>query len=214
MIESDERDPNSGLNVTIYVRPVKNEFKTAEEGRPIFQDVEYIRISPAGDRNLEIDVPIQDHHKHRFPLHWARWQQVHNSTAPAIGTPLAQWPLLSASQAEELKALKFHTVDAIANASDQQIGNIGMIGGMAPIAFRERAKRFLLAAKDESAHNKQAEELAKLQAKDAAREAELELLREQMKQLLIAQAPKAKPGRKPKVKDDGANHNAGDHPAS
>lgn len=206
MIESDEKNSDSSLYVEFYSRPVKNEFESTQQGRPIFIDVDYVKIMLPGDSTSQIDTPANDDHKRRFPLHWAHYKNVHGDDKKEIGTPLTQWPFLSPAQCEELKALKFRTVESIAHASDAQIAKVGMAGGIGPHQFRERAQRYLRAAMGDAENNKQAEELAKLKARDEERDAELESLREQMKELLNAHKPKAEPGRKPKVKEDANNH--------
>jgi hypothetical protein len=48
--------------------------------------------------------------------------------------------LAGAAQAEELRGVKFFTVEQIANASDGQLQSIGMIGGMNAHVMRDRAK--------------------------------------------------------------------------
>lgn len=206
MIESDKANADAALMVEFYSKPMKNEFESEQQGRPIYIDVDYIKIMNPGDTTSEIHQAVRDDHKARFPLHWAHYKNVHGDDKKEIGTPLTQWSLLSPAQCEELRALKFRTVESIAYASDAQIDKVGMAGGMGAHAFRERAKRYLMAATDDALANKQAEELAKLKARDEERDAELESLREQMKELLNAHKPKAKPGRKPKVKEDANNH--------
>lgn len=155
-------NPDARLAVKFYSKPIQNMFLTEKEGRPIFEDKIYVEIFTPGDQLNIIDTPVREDHKIRFPLQWAHYQNSHGGDSREIGTPLAQWPLITASQAEELKALKFFTVEQVANASDQQIGNIGMIGGMAWHAFRTRAQAFLLAAKQTALPQDQAAEIEKL----------------------------------------------------
>jgi hypothetical protein len=125
-----------------------------------------------------------------------------------IGTPLSEWPLVSKSQAEELRGMKFPTVESIANASDQQLQRIGMAAGMSPYAFRDKAKAFLNLAttaaetdKREQEINALKEELAKKDLETAKMkqetEAKLALMQEQMATILAAVGEK-KP-RKPKA---------------
>lgn len=193
-------NPDAALAVKFHVKPVKNNIRSESEGRPIFEDVIFCEICTPGNALNIIDVPAREDHKQRFPLHWAHFKNTQGGDAREIGTPLSQWPLLSVSQVEELRALKFFTVESIANASDQQIGNIGMAGGMAPVSFRQRAKNFLMAAKDESALAKQAEEVARLkaeqEAKDARHAEQMEEMRKQIEELSAAvNIPKRGPGR-------------------
>jgi hypothetical protein len=149
-------NPDSQLTVRFYSKSVEISYLTSQEGRPIFRDVDYIEIMTPGDKDNTVDTPAMEHHKKRFPLHWAHYKNNGGSNAQ-IGTPLEQWPLITQSQAAELKALKFFTVDSIAGASDDMISKIGLAGGMSPLAFREKAQLFLQVAKDFSFSSKQAE---------------------------------------------------------
>lgn len=216
MIASDSNNPNfvgatnpdSRLAVRFYVRPVKNEYESNAQGRPIFTDVDYIEIMVPGDSNTTIDQPVRDDHKARFPLQWAHFQNKHGSDTREVGTPLSEWPQLTASQVEELRALKFYTVDSIANASDQNIQKISMVAGMSGYAFREKAKQFLQVASGVAVANQAEMKAAELAAKNAeltskleANNAKIEALQQQMAQLLESAVPK-KRGRKPKDEGD------------
>lgn len=116
------------------------------------------------------------------------------------GTPLEQWPLLTPAIVESLKAQSFKTVEMVAMSGDEAINRIGMTAGMQPLAFREKARRFLSVAKDSAEMERQAEELKK-------RDEEIATLKEQMAALLAAQTPevqeqvKKRPGRPPKLKE-------------
>lgn len=161
-------NPDSVLHVTFYQRAIKNDFLSLKENRPIYEDVDFVRIEKPGDTLSIIDTPSRKDHADRFPLQWARYQN-NKSADQTIGTPVEEWPRLEASQREMLKAMNFRTVDSIANASDAQIQQVGMLAGMAPMAFREQAKIFLRRASDT--------------ADAALRAAESEKLREQNEEL-------------------------------
>jgi len=154
-------NPDSRLSVTFYNRPIQNHFKSSKEGRPIYEDMTFVKIFVPGDSTTVIDTVVDESHKARFPMQWAHFQNTHGADGLTIGTPITQWPAITAAQAEELKALKFATVEQVATASDAQIARIGMLAGMAPHAFRDRARAFLLAAKDSALPQAQAEELRK-----------------------------------------------------
>lgn len=150
MSDSYERNPDAGLIAKFYTRPVQNNFKSEQEARAIFEDVDYVIIYTPGD-NLNIpDVPVRSDHKERFPVQWARYKESKDGNTEEIGTPLSQWPRLSLSQIEELKALKFFTVESIAKASDAALSSIGMIAGTSPFKFRDMATQFLKIASDDS----------------------------------------------------------------
>jgi len=200
-IESDISNPDSRLTVKFYKRPVKLEDESIAQGRPIFQEFDFIKILVPGDALTEIDTYVSEGHKTRFPIQWANYMNRQGSELSFNGTPLSEWPQISVSQAEELKGIKFHTVEAIAHASDQQLQKIGMIAGMSPHNFRERAKTFLNLAKESADVSKRDEELAQLREENAKikseTEAKLNQMQEQMAALLSAVGEK-KP-RKPRV---------------
>ena len=198
-------NPDSRLAVRFYVRAVENAYETAAQGRPIFTDVDYVEIFVPGDNNTIIDQPVRDDHKKRFPIQWAHFQNQHAKDTREIGTPLAEWPQITKSQGEELRALKFYTVDSVANASDQNIMRLGMIAGMSPYAFREKAQQFLkmasgVAVANEAEHHAKEVEAknAELAAKLAENNATIALLQAQMAQLLESTNQPAKRGRKAK----------------
>jgi len=206
-LPSDENNADSRLQVRFYKRPVQQEAETIAEGRPIFKEFDFIHICVAGDTLTEIDTYVLPSHKTRFPIHWANYQnRVGANDMEVVGTPLSEWPLVSKSQAEELRAMKFHTVEAVAGASDQQLQRMGMAAGMSPYAFRDKAKAFLNLAttsaetdKREQEINLLKEELAKKDLENAKitadTDAKLALMQEQMATILAAvgeKKPRAK----------------------
>lgn len=208
MIASDDNNPNfvgahnpdSRLAVRFYIKPVKNEFESERQGHPIFVDMDFVQIFVPGDNNSVIDQPVREDHKSRFPIQWAHYQNKKDTRTHEIGTPLTEWPRITPSQAEELRALKFYTVESIANASDASIQNIGMLTGMSPYAFREHAQRYLKVASQDAGLNEVEEKNKQLEAElneNRVRMAELEA---KLAQLL--EAKPAKRGRKPKVTEE------------
>jgi len=200
-IDSDVQGADARLAVQFYKKSVKQDDASNEAGRPIFKEFDFVRIMIPGDNLTEIDTYAQESHKQRFPRQWAHYQNQIGSHQDIVGTPLEQWPQVTRSQAEELRGLKFHTVESIAECSDQQLQRIGMVAGMSPHNFRLKAKAFLNLANDsaEVAHREaemQAlkEENAKIKAET---DAKLTAMQEQMSALLATVAkPKT---RKPKV---------------
>lgn len=197
-LPSDEQGADSRLQVRFYKRPVQQDHETQEAGRPIFKEFDFVHICVAGDTLTEIDTYVLNSHKQRFPQQWANYQnRVGANDEQIIGTPVSEWPLVSKSQAEELRAMKFHTVESIAGASDQQLQRMGMAAGMSPYAFRDKAKAFLNLAttaaetdKRESEITALKQELAKKDEETAKIKAEtdakLTLMQEQMATILAA----------------------------
>jgi hypothetical protein len=202
-IDSDTQGADARLAVQFYKKSVKQEDASNEAGRPIFKEFDFVRIMIPGDNLTEIDTYAQESHKHRFPRQWAHYQNQVASHEDIIGTPLEQWPQITRSQADELRGLKFHTVEAIADCSDQQLQRIGMVAGMSPHNFRLKAKAFLNLANDSAEVAQREAELQALREENAKitaeTDAKLSKMQEQMEALLAAVAEKTPKTRKTKV---------------
>lgn len=202
-IESDIQNPNSRLVVFFHKKAKKNNFRSEQEGRPIFDDVIYIKKMVPGDSLSIIDRPMYESDKNEFPMQWAHFQNKQEGDQMVSGTPLIEWPIISTAQAEELRAMKFYTVENIASASDAQLQRIGMMAGMSPHSFRDKARLFLNKAKDLADDSKREEELATLREENAKikseTDAKLAAMQEQMANILAAVGEKKPRGRKPKV---------------
>lgn len=192
-------NPDSKLSVQFYCRPVRNNFQSEKEQRPIFEDKDYVKIFIPGDATNIIDAPVTEEHKQRFPMHWAHFK---NSTSGEanVGTPITQWPLVSRSMAEELKAVKFFTVESVALASDAQLQSIGMKAGMSPMSFREAAKAYLAVAKDAGIVARQAAENKALQEQLAALTAKVEAMSQPKSSVASQKSEEPKTLEKPKRK--------------
>jgi hypothetical protein len=203
-LPSDENNADSRLQVRFYKRPVQQEAETLASGRPIYKEFDFVHICVAGDTLTEIDTYVLQSHKTRFPIQWANYQnRIGKDDQEVIGTPVAEWPLVSKSQAEELRAMRFYTVEAIAGASDQQLQRMGMAAGMSPYAFRDKAKSFLNLASDSAETDKRTQEINELKEELAKKaeenakikaetDAKLALMQDQMAAILAAVKPTRK----------------------
>ena len=203
-LPSDENNADSRLQVRFYKRPVQQEAETLASGRPIYKEFDFVHICVAGDTLTEIDTYVLQSHKTRFPIQWANYQnRIGKDDQEVIGTPVAEWPLVSKSQAEELRAMRFYTVEAIAGASDQQLQRMGMAAGMSPYAFRDKAKSFLNLASDSAETDKRTQEINELKEELAKKaeenakikaetDAKMALMQEQMATILAAVKPTRK----------------------
>ncbi len=169
---------DSKLYVTFYVRPIKNAFRSEQEGRPIFEEREYIKIIVPGDSKTTVDCPVTDEFRGRFEKQYDKFKK---GLAQAVeGTPLEMWPQMTVGLCAELKAMNISTVDQLAALDDSKAQKI-----MGSHELRRKAQLFLSAAKGEAENNKITAELQK-------RDDEIALLKMQMQQILEAQKPKAK----------------------
>jgi 3-methyladenine DNA glycosylase Tag len=161
-LESD-LPSDSGLYVEFFQKAVRITAKEEAAGRPIFEDQDWVKITPPGNGLLTVIRKASRSDKARFNKQWAFYEQNRSDNDSANGTPLSQWPLMTPAMVEGLKAAGFRTVEQLAMASDQQIQSIQMSAGVAPTVLREKAKAYLINARDSAAIQKQAEdfELAK-----------------------------------------------------
>ena len=149
------------------------EFYIAKDVDPKWDGKPFVRINIPGDKTTIIEQPMTEEHKKRFPRQYLYFQMKQNEQdAPAVGTSLDIWFAegngdINRGHIEELRILKFQTVEQIASASDAQLQRIGMGG----VGLREKAKAFL-ARRNRSETENQLEvtkkQLAELQAQMAA----------------------------------------------
>ena len=197
-LPSDENNADSRLQVRFYKRPVQQEAETQAAGRPIYKEFDFVHICVAGDTLTEIDTYVLNNHKTRFPIQWANYQnRIGKDDQEIVGTPVSEWPLVSKSQAEELRAMKFYTVESIAGASDQQLQRMGMAAGQSPYSFRDKAKSFLNLAATSAETDKRTQEIDELKQELAKKaeenakikaetDAKLALMQDQMAAILAA----------------------------
>jgi len=203
-LPSDDLSADSRLAVTFYKRSMKQEDESIAAGRPIFKEFDFVRICVPGDNLTEIDTYANESHKMRFPRQWAYYQNQVGNQEQVIGTPIEEWTIISRSQADELKGIKFATVEAVANASDQQLQRIGMIAGMNPYTFRDKAKAFLNLADKVGETNQREAEIEALRKENEALKAEADAkLAKQQAQIdaLMAMMTEKKPKAKAKKEE-------------
>lgn len=115
---SNEGDKS--LYVQFYMHYLQNGEKSEKEGRPVFDDTEFVKIFSPGDRTNIIDRPVRPSDNIRFSEQYRRFKE--NKENQATGTPLTEWPIVTRGMAEELKYLGFSTVEQVAEANDNAVG--------------------------------------------------------------------------------------------
>lgn len=185
-------NPDSLLTVQFYSKPIKNEFKSTIEGRLVCDDVEFIKIWTPGNQLNIIDRPTTDGDKQRFFEQWRRYEAGKQGGEQQNGTPIKEWALLTPAQAEELRYLKFFTVEQIAGCSDDNALKLTALVGMSGYALRDRAKNWLAAAKGEAVATQMVEQNKQLKDQMAA-------MQEQLAALQANQEIKRGPGRQKAV---------------
>lgn len=170
-MDSDEKNADDQLHVVFYTSD-----RTASRGKP------YCRIMVPGNKELVWDQPVRESDKQRFPRQWLYFQQQTGGT-PSFGTSLDVWREdnpsdIAQGHLDELKALRFQTVEQVATATDSQLQRL--MGG---VGLRLKAQEYLRG------------KIRKVDASELdSTKAELDELKKQVAALLA----KPKPGRKPK----------------
>tara|TARA_R110002126_G_scaffold98208_3_gene228515 strand:+ start:2786 stop:3373 length:588 start_codon:yes stop_codon:yes gene_type:complete len=148
------------MAVFFHAVQVQNNFKTALEKRPIFEEKIFLKKLVPGDNTLTIDRPMREQDMEDFPVEWARYEQKKEAAVP--GTPIEVWNVISETQKAEFKALNIFTIDQFAQLSD--------IAGNKIMGFndlRDKARAFIAAAEDSQMFDKiRAETDEKLKAQD------------------------------------------------
>jgi hypothetical protein len=150
-----------------------NNFRSKQEGRTVFDDVEMVEIIIPGDSKTQVVTRVTDRHRHE----WAReYEAFKNGLEPAVqGYPIEHWPPLTAAMAANFKARAVHTVEALASVSDANLANLGLGARQ----WRERAQAWLQQAEN----GKAVDEM--MSQRDEAR-AELNVLKSQYADLSAA----------------------------
>ena len=171
----EQGDGGHGLYAEFYAHPVQNQQKSADEGRPIYEDLDYIRIMVPGDKSSVIERPIRFgptpmHDNNRFAREYALYKQ--GAEQVLVGTPLTEWPVISRSQCKELVHFNVKTVEQLADMPDTAVQNFSGVG-----VLRNLAKKFIVQAKEGAP-------LVQMQNELAKRDEDIEALREQVNALV------------------------------
>lgn len=180
------RDPDASIVATFRHFAVKNEIKSAEAGRPIFDDIELCELRYPGSRSTVGAYPA-----HSFS-HWTvnaegeqvkvsyaerfarQYQQFKAHTAQTkSGTPLEYALFVTEGKRSELRALNIYTVEALAAIDGQELKNLGP-GGR---ELKNRAQEYLAESTGEAAKTKMAAELEALRAQHAVLKDDFERLK-------------------------------------
>jgi hypothetical protein len=181
---------DENLLVRFFKQPYQNATRSEAEGRPIFEELDFIEIRFPGNKLSVIVEKVNAEHKKRFPDHWRRYAA--RDTEEVIdGTPLDQWPGVTRSQVEELRFLNVRSLEQLISMADNHSSRIMGIN-----ILKSKAKAYLEAAKLQGEANalletkRQLDEQTELNKKLVAR---LDILEE------IAEVPKKRMGRPPKA---------------
>lgn len=161
--ESREAADNS-VYVKFYTKPVMNEAKSDEAGRPIYDEREYVEIRTPGQQNNVVQRPVTDMDRQRFRKAYSKFKE--GFEEQLVGTPLSEVSWLTRAQVEELFHLRVRTVEHLAELNDSVCSKYS---GM--YKLKQRAKQVI----EEGTKNAP---FAKLQSENEKMAAELTALRQ------------------------------------
>jgi hypothetical protein len=111
-----EAPPPGSVRPRFYTEPVQDELASAREGRPIFNEFEFVEIFMPGNPWHMPVHRVNDDHRARWPREYELFRQGLEQTAD--GTPIEEWPILNRSQVMELRALQIRTIEEVSSLSD------------------------------------------------------------------------------------------------
>lgn len=169
-------NPEAGderLRVTFHNHPVHDERASAVEGRPIFAEVDFIRIATPGDASSVIFQPVDEVHRRRFGQRYETWKRSGGAEVES-GTPLEAWPAISRAQVEELRHFNCRTVEQLAGMPDAHASKFPGIQKL-----KRQASDYIEAAKGNAP-------TTQLRAELEARDAEMAALKAQLAEMQAA----------------------------
>lgn len=114
----------AAMIVLFFLKPIVNEARSREHGRPFYEDKVFVRVHPPGERLNIVERPATEQDRKRWPMQWAQYQQ--NKPQVSEGTPIEMLFPSQPSVAAALQASGVHTVEQCAELSANAIETIGM----------------------------------------------------------------------------------------
>jgi hypothetical protein len=142
VIHQKQAEADKALFVQFNMEPHHSHSKSALEGRPIFEEREYIMIMVPGDKDSIVHRPAMESDKMRFQDRYERWKSKVGDQINT-GTPLKMVPWLNSSQVKELEYFNVYSLEQLAALSDSHAQKFMGIN-----ALRQRAKDAIQAAKE------------------------------------------------------------------
>lgn len=136
---NQQSEADKKLMVVFFRGTVKNEAKSIAEGRPIFDEIDLVKVLTPGSRDTFVGDATPDYQS-RFPSQWARYQNGLEQRG-AGGTPLNQLAWLGVGQIAEFNALNIYTVEQLAGMADSISQKF-----MGHLQIKQRAQTYLDAA--------------------------------------------------------------------
>lgn len=182
MADAGYGNQNAARNtITFYKHREKNNYKSEQEGRPVWDEKDFICIICPGQDKQRVQRPVRDEDIQEYSEAWKAYCEKRKQ--PVNGTPIADLPGMTQSILTLMDHGNITTIEQLASIGDTEVQNLGPNG----MVLRSRAKSFL------EGSNRLAAENAELRARLEALEARLGA---------TAEVERKKPGRKPKIESE------------
>lgn len=165
------------LPVEFTIEPVHMTARSEAEGRPIYEDREFIRIYIPGNRGSEVYREVTDKDRKDYSEAYKKFKDGMTGDDQLSGTPLSAWVAMTPSLIREFQSQGVKTVEHLANLSDTAMQNF-----MGAREWVVKAKAYLEQARDQSFAQRVASE-------NEALKRDIDMLKAQMAEL---GAPKAR----------------------
>lgn len=166
-----------GVHARFYLKPMVDKAASAEAGRTIHKEVEFVEILAAGNPNNIVHRRATNEDRNRFREQYTLFRE--GSEEQLTGTHLTEVAWLTRSQIEELAYLRIRSLEQLASVSDEVCGrNVGLY------ELKKKAAAVLAAATSEAP-------LHQLRAENEKLLKQVEELTEQLK-ILLADQKKSK----------------------
>lgn len=142
-------------------RPVQNNWRSEKEGRPVYEDREFVElITPGNTKSIPVEE-VTDDHKRQFHREYDAWKA--GQERPVEGMPLSEWPQVSGSTVLNLNSMHIRTVEELAAVDD----GVLQVLGTGARELREKAKAWLASARGEQPLQAAVAEIGHLQESNA-----------------------------------------------
>lgn len=181
------QDPDAAVVALFLNSAVKNEAKSAEAGRPIFDDMEVCQLRYPGSKNIGVypahgfshwkvdpfsGEQVKVSYAERFQRQYRQFKE--HAIQTKVGTPLTEVRFLTEARRAELRALNIYTVEALAAIDGFELKNLGFNGR----ELKNRALEYIEESREKAPTTQMVAELEALRARNTLLEEDNSRLKE------------------------------------
>jgi hypothetical protein len=161
---------------------IEDEEASATSGRPVYREIEAIRIIVPGDGRSVVERTATPTDKVMYAKQYEAF--IRKEAIIGDGTPLEEWSRMSTGLVRTLKSYNVFSVDQLAALGDETLSQIGMLNGR---LIRRQAQEWLLSAKTGSVSSALVHEAETLRNENITLKANMALLMTQVEGVMRAQ---------------------------